>query len=155
MPFVPAPISATFNSRRALPKVCSQRWSIKASTSTPVQSTPMVLEMADDTRISFNFGAEPVKRLALEINDLLHTFNDIAASANDGKKLVGESLSYVHEEKNLRVTIDCNPNIYTDAFNAQAYVVVEDENMRVSSSAKLTKVIDSVKTFKASLNPQA
>lgn len=121
------------------------------STAQPVRTAPMVLEMADDTRLSFQFGAEPVTQLAKEINGLLRSFSEIAKSASSKKKIIADRLEYEYQSNSMNVSVECNPNLFPDAFSAKVYVVVDDGNVRVASQAQLTKLIENVKTYKASV----
>ncbi len=123
------------------------------STAQPVRTAPMVLDMADDTRVSFRFGFEPATQLGKEINALLSSFKEIATSAKTGKKVIADSLEYTYQDDSLGVSVECNPNIFPNAFNAKVYVVVDDGNVRVASQAQLTKLIENVKSFKASMTP--
>lgn len=107
--------------------------------------------MADDTRLSFQFGAEPVTQLAKEINGLLRSFSEIAKSASSKKKIIADRLEYEYQSNSMNVSVECNPNLFPDAFSAKVYVVVDDGNVRVASQAQLTKLIENVKTYKASV----
>lgn len=125
---------------------------MRMSAPPPVRTAPMMLDMADDTRLSFRFGAEPVAQLAKEINALLLAFKEITSSASAGKKVIADPLDYMYQDNSLRVSVECNPNLFANAFNAKAYVVVDDGNVRVASTANLTTLVENVKTFKASVS---
>lgn len=106
----------------------------------------MVLDMADDTRVSFQFNSEAVNDLAKGVNNLLISFK-----ALQKEKSKQELLEYQYESDSLRFTVDCNPNIFPNAFSATAYVTVDDGTVRVSSSAQLTKLVDNIKAFKSAV----
>lgn len=107
----------------------------------------MVLDMADDTRVSFRFTLDAVNDLARGVNKLLVAFKSLQK-----EKTKQDLLEYKHESDNLRVTVDCNPNIFPNAFSATAYVVVDNGTVRVSSSAQLTKLVDNIKAFKSAIS---
>lgn len=49
----------------------------------------------------------------------------------------------------LRLTLECNPNLFSTAFQAKVYVNIDDGNVSVSSEIMLTKLVDGIKTYKA------
>jgi hypothetical protein len=108
--------------------------------------------MADDTRLMFQFSLEAATTLGNQINELIASFKVIAASAKEGKRSIQKSLDYLYEDDKLRVQIECNPNVFPNAFNAKVYVTVDDGTIKVSSQAMLTQLIDNVKGYKTALS---
>jgi hypothetical protein len=110
---------------------------------------PITLDMADDTRLSFRFSLVDATELGERINDLVRAFKTIKTAADDGKRVKEKSLEFRCERDGLKVEVECNPNVFPDAFTAKVYVVVDDGSIKVSSEALLTRVIDNVKAYKA------
>jgi methionine-rich copper-binding protein CopC len=113
---------------------------------------PITLDMADDTRMSFRFSLAAATELGTGVNDLVAAFKRIKAAAADGKRSREESLEFTHQDADLKVQVECNPNLYPDAFTAKVYVVVDDGTVKVASQAMLTRVIDNVKAYKAAMS---
>lgn len=107
--------------------------------------------MADDTRLAFVFSLDAATRLGDGINGLVGEFKAIKAAAADGRRHIGQSLDYVHENDGMRVAVECNPNLAPDAFQSKVYVVVDDGKVKVSGQAMLTRIIDNVKAYKAAM----
>jgi hypothetical protein len=108
--------------------------------------------MADDTRLMFRFSLEAATQLGEQINELIGSFKAIAESAKEGKRSIQKSLDFCHEENSLIVSIECNPNVFPNAFNAKVYVTVDDGIVKVSSQAMLTRLIDNVKAYKITMS---
>jgi hypothetical protein len=113
---------------------------------------PLSVDMADDTRLMFQFSLEAATALGDQINELIASFKAIAGSAKEGKRSIQKSLDYLYEDDKLRVQIECNPNVFPNAFNAKVYVTVDDGTIKVSSQAMLTQLIDNVKGYKSALS---
>ncbi len=111
----------------------------------------MSLDLADDTRLSVMFNATAATELADAINVLVRSFQAIAKGTKEGRRVIEPSLDYAFEVEGLRVKVECNPNLFPDAFSAKAYVVVDDGRVRVSSQALLTRLIDNVKAYKTAV----
>jgi hypothetical protein len=122
-----------------------------AWTATAVQS-PLSIDMADDTRLMFRFSLEAATQLGEQVNELIASFKAIAESAKEGKRSLQKSLDYRHEENCLTVKIECNPNVFPNAFNAKVYITVDDGVVKVSSQAMLTRLIDNVKAYKSTMS---
>jgi hypothetical protein len=110
--------------------------------------SPLTIDTADDTRLKFRFSLEAAQQLSVEVNELIAAFKAIAASAKEGKREIQKSLQYRHADDKLVVEIECNPNVFPDAFAAKAYIMVDDGVIRVSSQAMLTQLIENVRTYK-------
>lgn len=118
----------------------------------PPRTAPLVLDMLDDTRVSFRFALNPATQLGDEINALIGSFKKLAAASQTGERVVADPLQYRFQDDSLSVSMECNPNIFPNAFNARVYIVVDDGNVRVSSQTLLTRLIDNVKAYKASMS---
>lgn len=114
--------------------------------------SPMSLELADSTRVSLRFSLAAVTELGNQINELIEAFKRIAANAADGKRTRERSLEYRHADDKLVLEIECNPNIYPNAFNALVYIRIDDGTIKLTSQALLTKLVDNVKSYKAAMS---
>jgi hypothetical protein len=141
-----AGLSVVHSPRHARANISRVAW-----TATAVQS-PISIDMADDTRLMFRFSLEAATQLGEQINELIGSFKAIAESAKEGKRSLQKSLDFCHEENSLIVNIECNPNVFPNAFNAKVYVTVDDGIVKVSSQAMLTRLIDNVKAYKITMS---
>lgn len=122
-----------------------------------------------------SFPVEQVSALAGALNELVRSFKNIRAQASvaaDGDEAVGAesrapsvptqsqtpqrrqlepSLEYEFEsdDHQLRLSMTCNPNLFSGPFNAQVYIVLDDGRVRCACTAPLTEVIECVKKFKS------
>ncbi len=124
-------------------------------TATPATAPKLVLNMMDDTRISFTLGKDALKELMEELDHLIVVFKEAQAAKAKGERAVRvDAMEFMHEEEGLRFSVDCNPNLFENAFSATAYVMVDDGRVRVSSTAQLTRMIDNVKTYDDALDSE-
>ena len=153
MAFVLGANAHVCRARAAHHPVCRQALPLRMSMA-PSQSVsaPLVLNLADDTRLSFRFGLEQATALGEQVNALIMSFKATASAAKHGERVVGESLDFHYQDDSLHVSVECNPNLFPNAFSAKVYIVIDDGNIRVSSQALLTQLIDNVKAYKAQLS---
>lgn len=108
--------------------------------------------MGDDSRLKIRFQKETFKELALKVNALLASFRVIkaanAAEDRKGPPPREPSLEFVTKDFNTHLEMECNPNIYPDAFHATVFVKVNNEVMEVSSQCQLSALVDSLKIYK-------
>ena len=51
----------------------------------------------------------------------------------------------------VELAVECNPNIFPDAFKAEVFIQLKSETMEVSTQCLLPKLVEGVKAYKASL----
>lgn len=79
------------------------------------------------------------------------------SESEGGKRAIQDTFSFSWSQGMTKLEMECNPNLFTNAFNAKVFVMFQDENVRVSSQAALPELIDTIKDFKSrnTLSPQA
>lgn len=89
---------------------------------------------------------------------LLASFRAIKAAAQAEEKapLKREpSMTFVCDHFNTHLELECNPNLYPDAFHAEVYIKVKNEVMEVTSQCHLSSLVDALKVYKVSLTETA
>lgn len=111
-----------------------------------------ILPMGDDSRLKIRCVPETFKDLALRVNGLLASFRNIkAANAAEDKKGPAPrepSLEFLTKDFETHLEMECNPNIYPDAFHATVFVKVKNEVFEVSSQCQLSALVDALKLYK-------
>ncbi len=117
-----------------------------------IVSETFILPMGDDSRLKIRFRPETFKDLALKVNALLASFRAIKAhNADEAKKgppPMEQSLIFVIQDFETHLEMECNPNIYPDAFHATVFVKAKNEVMEVSSQCQLSALVDALKLYK-------
>jgi hypothetical protein len=117
-----------------------------------VASTAFSLSLADDTRIVLkNFDKKDCRSVADNLNLIIHAFQRLAHNAEKGgNPYKEESVEFsVSLDSGLTIEMECNPNLFPDPFKAEVFVKVMDGTMEVSSTAGLTKLVDTLKAYLA------
>lgn len=122
-----------------------------------------ILPMGDDSRLKIRFRPDTFKDLALKVNALLASFRAIkahnAAEDKKGPPPMEPSLMFVIQDFETHLEMECNPNIYPDAFHATVFVKAKNEVMEVSSQCQLSALVDALKlykqTYKIEIDPNA
>ncbi len=111
-----------------------------------------ILPMGDDSRLKIRCEPETFKDLALRVNGLLASFRNIkAANAAEDKKGPAPrepSLEFLAKNFETHLEMECNPNIYPDAFHATVFVKVKNDVLEVSSQCQLSALVDALKLYK-------
>eukprot|EP00871_Galdieria_phlegrea_P006006 jgi/Galph1/893/GphlegSOOS_G5656.1 len=136
--------------RRPLPTV-PHKYSFRIPchcSSEQVQNTSQLsfsLQLQDDTQLTVLFTYPELCRLAEKINQLVLSFKKIAA---DRQKRIEPAFEYYFEYCGLFIRMECNPNLFSSAFQAKVYLHVYDEKMSIRSQTNLTSLIDHIKKLK-------
>eukprot|EP00172_Hildenbrandia_rubra_P001491 Plantae.Rhodophyta-Hildenbrandia_rubra.ctg20522.p1 GENE.Plantae.Rhodophyta-Hildenbrandia_rubra.ctg20522~~Plantae.Rhodophyta-Hildenbrandia_rubra.ctg20522.p1 ORF type:complete len:174 (+),score=18.01 Plantae.Rhodophyta-Hildenbrandia_rubra.ctg20522:1265-1786(+) len=123
----------------------------RASTSPPVIAAPLTLNLSDSTTLKLRFTPDAASKLSEHMNNLVKSFQKLQKATEEGRRRTKEdSLEYMYQsDDGLRLTLECNPNLFSTAFQAKVYVNIDDGNVSVSSEIMLTKLVDGIKTYKA------
>jgi hypothetical protein len=112
-----------------------------------------ILPMGDDSRLKIRCKPETFKDLALRVNALLASFRAIKA-ANAAEDKTGPaprepSLEFLVTDFETRLEMECNPNIYPDAFHAAVFVKVQNDVLEITSQCQLSALVDALKLYKS------
>lgn len=109
---------------------------------------PLTLNLIQGS-VSFNFTCHAGKNLLQEINQLMENLKQISLQYKSGGKPSHKpSLEYQYTG-NIFLELFCNPNIYPNPFSAKVLVTIRDENIRITSEAELTRLIEDLENYLA------
>ncbi|GLJ44495.1 hypothetical protein SUGI_0934050 [Cryptomeria japonica] len=110
---------------------------------------PKVTFHAGETAVTVPLSKEAAVELRDSINNLLQTFQKKAAAAKPQR---WESLEFQHSaEDGLNVELFCNPNAYSNAFQAKVLMTVGDGKIKVISEGLLSAIKSDIDQFVESL----
>lgn len=106
------------------------------------------LQLADDTTIQVQMSQKDAELAIAKVNTLVSSFQAKAQAAAEGRR--GERFAEMDfTADGVSLHLECNPNLFPDAFTAQVYVSVSDGVLQVTSQCLLTQLIDALKAHKA------
>lgn len=117
------------------------------SNSLPI-TRPLTVPLQDDTQLTFMFSYSDMLQLVERLNQLVMSFSAVSEAAAQRKKVVQPVFEYYCERDGLFIHMECNPNLFTSAFQAKVYLRVYDDKLRVHSQASLTTLVDVVRKWK-------
>ena len=97
--------------------------------------------------VSFDFSEEAARQLQSEISSLMQTFK-VAASSTDSKARpqAKPNMEYRFTGKAF-IECFCNPNIWPTPFAAKVLLTVRDENIRLTTEAELSQLIEDLNLY--------
>jgi hypothetical protein len=111
---------------------------------------PLTIPLQDDTQLTFMFSYADMLQLVEKLNQLVLSFRQAAEAVAQRKKHeVQPVFEYYCQRDGLFIHMECNPNLFTSAFQAQVYIRVYDDKLRVHSQASLTSLMDVLRKWKA------
>lgn len=110
-----------------------------------VKTQPISFQF-DETSFSVQFSPELAKQLKESIDKLLTTFREKEKATRPQR---WESLEFRHSGDGVFIEVFCNPNAYSNAFQAKALVTVRSDTVRLSSEGALSNVKSSVEEYLA------
>ncbi|HEY9778857.1 MAG TPA: hypothetical protein V6D09_01750 [Leptolyngbyaceae cyanobacterium] len=97
--------------------------------------------------VSFNFSAQAARELQAAISQLMDRLKAVAAKTTPGGKASPQPpLEYRHTGE-VFLEVFCNPNIWPSPFAAKVLLTVRDANIRLTTEAELTRLIEDVNQF--------
>lgn len=110
-----------------------------------VKTQPISFQF-DETSFSVAFSPELAQQLKESIDKLLQTFREKEKATRPQR---WEGLDFRHSSDGVFIEVFCNPNAYSNAFQAKALVTIKSESMRLSSEGPLSNVKSSVEEYLA------
>jgi len=97
--------------------------------------------------VSFSFSPQAARELQQAIAQLMERLKAVAAKATPkGKASPQQPLEYRYTG-DIFLEIFCNPNIWPTPFAAKVLLTVRDANMRLTTEAELTRVIEDLNQY--------
>jgi hypothetical protein len=111
-----------------------------------MSSTPLTLNLVEGS-VSFSFSPQAARELQGAIAQLMERLKAIAAKPTaSGKVNPQPPLEYRYTGE-VFLEIFCNPNIWPTPFAAKVLLTVRDINIRLTTEAELTRLIEDVNQY--------
>lgn len=109
-------------------------------------STPLTLNLVEGS-VSFSFSAQAARELKAAIAQLMERLKAVSAKAAPGNKVTPQPPLEYRYTGEVFVEIFCNPNIWPTPFAAKVLLTVRDVNIRLTTEAELTRLIEDVNQY--------
>lgn len=98
--------------------------------------------------VSFSFSPEAARELKAALDKLMQSLKAVSAkaSASGGKPTPQSPMEYRYTGE-VFLEIFCNPNIWATPFAAKVLLTIRDLNIRLTTEAELTRVIEDVNQY--------
>ncbi|QSJ20255.1 hypothetical protein JYQ62_17055 [Nostoc sp. UHCC 0702] len=112
-----------------------------------MSSTPLRLNLVEGS-VSFSFSPQAARELKAAIDQLMERLKAVAAKTTPGstKATPQPPLEYRYTGE-VFLEIFCNPNIWPTPFAAKVLLTVRDINIRLTTEAELTRVIEDINQY--------
>jgi hypothetical protein len=108
--------------------------------------THLTLNLVEGS-VSFSFSPQAARELQAAIAQLMEHLKVVAAKTTPGGKVSPQlPLEYRHTGE-IFLEVFCNPNIWPSPFAAKVLLTVRDANIRLTTEAELTRVIDDLNQY--------
>ncbi len=98
--------------------------------------------------VSFSFSPQAAQQLKATLEQLMNSLKAVAAKTSSGSGKVSPQppVEYQYAQE-VSLEIFCNPNIWPSPFAAKVLLTVRDANIRLSTEAELTRIIEDVNLY--------
>jgi len=98
--------------------------------------------------VSLQFTVDAAHQLLSTLKDLAHTLKAVAVEVggSDRRQERQPSMEYRHVG-DVFLEVFCNPNIWPSPFAAKVLLTLRDTNIRLTTEAELTQLIDDVTQY--------
>jgi hypothetical protein len=127
-----------------------RRWYLKLKTKLthkPMSANHLTLNLVEGS-VTINFSVESAIELQKTLNNLITSLKTSATKQTTGttKPTPRPPMEYRYTGEVL-LEIFCNPNIWSSPFAAKVLITVRDVNIRLTTEAELTRVIEDVNQY--------
>ncbi|WP_016953172.1 hypothetical protein [Anabaena sp. PCC 7108] len=112
-----------------------------------MSSTPLTLNLGEGS-VSFSFSPQAAQELKAAIDELMTSLKAVAVkpTPGGGKLTPQPPLEYRYTGE-VFLEVFCNPNIWPTPFAAKVLLTVRNVNLRVTTEAELTRVIEDINQY--------
>ena len=112
-----------------------------------MSSSHLTLNLIEGS-VSFSFSPQAARELKAAIDQLMQSLKAVAAKTtpSSGKVNPQRPMEYRYTGE-VFLEIFCNPNIWPTPFAAKVLLTVRDVNIRLTTEAELTRVIEDVNQY--------
>ncbi|MUG93160.1 hypothetical protein F7734_12250 [Scytonema sp. UIC 10036] len=112
-----------------------------------MSGTHLTLNLVEGS-VSFSFSPEAARELKSTLDQLMHSLKAVSAktASGSGKPTPQSPMEYRYTGE-VFLEIFCNPNIWPTPFAAKVLLTIRDLNIRLTTEAELTRVIEDVNQY--------
>ncbi|CEJ44319.1 hypothetical protein [Umezakia ovalisporum] len=112
-----------------------------------MSSTTLTLNLVEGS-VSFSFTPQAARELKTATDELMERLKAVAAkpTPGGGKVTPQPPLEYRYTGE-VFLEVFCNPNIWPTPFAAKVLLTIRDLNIRLTTEAELTRMIDDVNQY--------
>ncbi|MDB9375031.1 hypothetical protein [Nodularia sphaerocarpa] len=112
-----------------------------------MSSTPLTLNLVEGS-VSFNFSAQAAQELKAATDQLMARLKAVAAKPTPGGgKITPQPPVEYRYTGDVFLEVFCNPNIWPTPFAAKVLLTVRDINIRLTTEAELTRIIEDINQY--------
>ncbi|MDZ8050507.1 MAG: hypothetical protein RMX68_011040 [Aulosira sp. ZfuVER01] len=112
-----------------------------------MSSTPLKLNLVEGS-VSLSFSPQGAQELKGALDELMARLKTVAAKTTPGSgKVTPQAPVEYRYTGEVFLEIFCNPNIWPTPFAAKVLLTVRDVNIRLTTEAELTRVIEDVNQY--------
>lgn len=97
--------------------------------------------------VTFSFSPQAARDLQAAIAQLMERLKVTSAKPTPGSKAKPQPLMEYRYTGEVLLEIFCNPNIWSSPFAAKALITLRDTNIRLTTEAELTRVIEDLNLY--------
>ncbi|MBD2205452.1 hypothetical protein H6G33_24225 [Calothrix sp. FACHB-1219] len=112
-----------------------------------MSSIPLTLNLVEGS-VSFSFSPQAAQELKAALEELVSRLKTVAAKTTPGGgKVTPQTPVEYRYTGEVFLEIFCNPNIWPTPFAAKVLLTIRDLNIRLTTEAELTRVIEDVNQY--------
>ncbi|BAY62099.1 hypothetical protein NIES22_21660 [Calothrix brevissima NIES-22] len=112
-----------------------------------MSSIPLTLNLVEGS-VSFSFSPQAAQELKAALEELVSRLKTVAAKTTPGGgKVTPQPPVEYRYTGEVFLEIFCNPNIWPTPFAAKVLLTIRDLNIRLTTEAELTRVIEDVNQY--------
>ncbi|WP_414549222.1 hypothetical protein [Anabaena sp. CCY 0017] len=112
-----------------------------------MSSTPLTLNLLEGS-VSFNFSPQAARELKAATDQLMERLKAVAAKPTPGGgKVTPQPPVEYRYTGDVFLEVFCNPNIWPTPFAAKVLLTVRDLNIRLTTEAELTRIIEDINQY--------
>lgn len=101
----------------------------------------------DNGSVCFSFSPQAARELKAAMDQLMQSLKTVAAKTTPGSKTSPQRPMEYRHTGEVFLEIFCNPNIWPSPFAAKVLLTVRDLNIRLTTEAELTRIIEDVNQY--------
>ena len=98
--------------------------------------------------VAFDFSLEAATELRNALDRLMSSLKQVATEPS-GKRGSAQPTMEFKQREPIFVEVFCNPNIYPSPFAAKVLLTIKSREVRISTEAELSQLLEDVNTFLA------